>query len=306
MNILLTGATGFVGTAVYQQNEDHYTCIVRKNALKHHFNDYIEVDSISSDTNWDEVFESSIDSVIHLAGLAHKNIYTDNEYFEVNTKGSLHFALEAVKAGVKRFVFVSSIGVSGSRTFDTPFSINDSPQPRNCYAKSKYDAEIGLKKIAAETGLEVVIVRPTLVYGANAPGNFGSLIKLVKKVPFLPFGLINNKRDFIAVQNLTDLLLTCAKHPNAAGHTFLASDGQSVSTKTFTNAIAKGLNKSLIQIPIPVSLMRLGCKLIGKSAMADQLLGNLEVDSSNVQEILGWTPPYTMEQAMASLSETKK
>jgi nucleoside-diphosphate-sugar epimerase len=178
--------------------------------------------------------------------------------------------------------------------------------PHNHYAKSKSLAELGLKKIASETGLEVIVVRPTLVYGPKAPGNFGLLTKLVHKLPLLPFGLADNKRDFIAVQNLVDLLMTCVNHPNAAGHTFLASDCQTVSIKSFTNAVGKGLGKTVIQLPVPVSLMRLTARLVGKSAMMEQLLGNLQVDSSNAHDVLGWVPPYTMEQAMASLSENKK
>jgi len=154
--------------------------------------------------------------------------------------------------------------------------------------------------------MEIVIVKPTLVYGPEAPGNFGLLTKLVHKFPLLPFGLAKNKRDFIAVQNLVDLLIVCAKHPDAAGHTFLASDCETVSIKEFTNAIAKGLNRTLIQVPVPNYIMRFAAKLVGKSLMLEQLLGNLQVDSSNAQEVLGWIPPYTMEQAMASLSENTK
>jgi nucleoside-diphosphate-sugar epimerase len=196
--------------------------------------------------------------------------------------------------------------VNGHVTLEKPFSIFDEPKPLNSYTNSKYDAEIGLRKIAAETGLEVVIVRPTLVYGPNAPGNFGLLTKLVNKLPLLPFGLTNNKRDFIAVQNLADLLITCASHPNAAGHTFLASDMETVSIKQFTSAIAEGQGRKVFQLPIPVSLMRLAGKLMGKSAMVEQLVGNLQVDSSNLKEVLGWTPPYTMKQAMATLRDSSK
>jgi nucleoside-diphosphate-sugar epimerase len=162
-----------------------------------------------------------------------------------------------------------------------------------------------LKKISQETGLEVVIVRSTLVYGKNAPGNFGSLSRLINKTHFLPFGLIKNRRSFIAVQNLVDLLITCAEHPLAAGHTFLASDDSSISTRGFTDAIAKGLNKSLIQLPVPIGFMKLCAKLVGKSAIAEQLFCNLEVDSSDVHDILDWKPPFTLEEAMASLIENK-
>ena len=208
--------------------------------------------------------------------------------------------------GISRFVFVSSIGVNGASTSRRPFSVYSEPTPNNAYARSKYEAELGLKKIAEKTGLEVVIVRPTLVFGHDAPGNFGALTRLVNKLPILPFGLANNRRDFISVQNLADLLVTCATHPNAVGHTFLASDGETVSVKQFTNAIADGLGKKVIQLPVPVSVMRLVGKLTGKSAMIEQLYGNLEVDSSNIKEVLGWTPPLTMRQAMATLRDYGK
>jgi nucleoside-diphosphate-sugar epimerase len=301
--ILLTGATGFIGQALTRLNQD-FRCVVRE-CEEHSFTDCYVVSTIDSSTEWHNCFHG-VDGIIHLAGLAHSTSYVESDYRAINIEGTLRLCLKAAEAGVGRFVFVSSIGVNGTSTTDKVFTEHTSAEPHNIYAQSKYNAEVGLKKIAEDTGIEVVIVRPTLVYGANAPGNFGMLTKLVNKLPVLPFGLANNRRDFIAVQNLADLLVTCTTHREAAGHTFLASDGETVSTKQFTNAIAKGLGKKVIQLPAPVSLIRLAGKLIGKSAMIEQLFGNLEVDSSNAKDILGWVPPYTMEQAMASLSENKK
>ncbi|MGI1970352.1 NAD-dependent epimerase/dehydratase family protein [Shewanella baltica] len=303
MKVLVTGITGFIGREVIR-HKGNFRCVTRcRDQLN--VDDVFLVNKIDAETNWIRAF-NGVETVIHIAGLAHNKQNAQSDYQSVNTLGSLHLAVEAVKAGVKRFVFVSSIGVNGNATLEKPFSIFDEPKPLNPYTNSKHDAEIGLKKIAAETGLEVVIVRPTLVYGPNAPGNFGLLTKLVKKLTVLPFGHANNKRDFIAVQNLADLLITCATHPNAAGHTFLASDMDTVSIKQFTNAIADGLGKKVFQLPIPVSLMRLAGKLMGKSAMVEQLVGNLQVDSSNITEVLDWTPPLTMKQAMASLSDSGK
>lgn len=296
--ILLTGSTGFIGR-IFEGTKSNFKYVSRNKNKKNVFC----IDSLDATTNWQGAF-TDINAIIHLAGLAHSHSFSDQDYQSVNVDGTLHLANEAAKAGVKRFVFVSSIGINGTSTQQTPFSISSTPHPHNTYAQSKYNAELGLKKIADETGLEVVIVRPTLVYGPNAPGNFGALIRLVNMLPVLPFGLANNKRDFIAVQNLADLLITCANYPKAAGHTFLASDGETVSIKEFTNAIAGGLDKRLIQLPVPISLMKLAGKLFGKSAMVEQLVGNLEVDSSKLQEVLDWTPPYTMKQAMSSLSET--
>ncbi|HBB9957870.1 TPA: NAD-dependent epimerase/dehydratase family protein [Vibrio parahaemolyticus] len=301
MKTLLTGASGFVGSQLSNRLEG-VKCVVRKNE-KHSFSDFLEVESIDGLTEWGSNLDD-VDTIIHLAGVAHTTTANIPYLRAVNYDGTLHLANDAVRAGVKRFVFVSSIGVNGAATYESPFEYDSLPNPHNAYAQSKYDAECGLKKIAEETGLEVVIVRPTLVYGLEAPGNFGMLTKLVSKLPFLPFGSTNNRRDFIAVQNLADLLVTCATHPDAAGHTFLASDGETVSIKQFTNAIADGLGKKVIQLPVPVSVMRLAGKLTGKSTMIEQLYGNLEVDSSNIKEVLGWTPPLTMKQAMSTLCDS--
>lgn len=269
-NILLTGGSGFVGRELSFLNNI---------SLRH------------------EVNESSLTSfrtVIYLAGLAHGN-YKYNEYKSVNIDLVLNFVRLAVRSGIKRFVFLSSINVKDN--FDDTLGLA---------AKSKWIVEKRLAELSDECGIEIVIVRAPLIYGANAPGNFGLLTKLINRLPFLPFGLAKNQRDFIAVQNLADLLITCANHPFAAGHTFLASDGKTVSIKEFTNAIAKGLGKTLIQIPVPISVMSLTARVLGKFSIAEQLFGDLQVDSSNTREILGWTPPYTMEQAMALLSENKK
>ncbi|WP_260260054.1 NAD-dependent epimerase/dehydratase family protein [Vibrio intestinalis] len=301
MKILLTGATGFIGQQFALMHSD-CRCVVRKGEGCE-FEDKFIVDSINANTNWYECFDG-VDAIVHLAGIAHKIGISRGDYVNVNTQGTLRLASEAAKFGVKRIVFVSTIGVNGLLTQVERFAPDSIPNPHNDYAQSKYYAELGLKKIAEKTGLEVVIVRPTLVYGPSAPGNFGLLTKLVNKAPFLPFGMAKNRRGFIAVQNLADLLVTCATHPNAAGHTFLASDGKMVSTKQLTNTIAEGLGKKVIQLPLPVSIMRFAGKLTGKSTMIEQLYGNLEVDSSNIKEVLGWTPPLTMKQAMATLCDS--
>lgn len=301
MKCLITGATGFIGRELTKLEYD-FRSIVRLDE-NHRFKDYYVIPDLNESTDWSNCLYG-INTIIHLAGLAHNNFHTALEYKTINTNGALRLASEAAKSGVRRFVFVSSIGVNGTSTVGPPFTPHSKENPHNLYAQSKYHAELGLKKISEDTGLEVVIVRPTLVYGANAPGNFGLLTNLVSKFPILPFGLVHNRRDFIAVQNLVDLLITCATHPAAAGHTFLASDCETVSTKHFTNAIAEGLGKKVIQVPIPVNLMRFVGKLTGKSTMIEQLCGDLEVDSSNIKEVLGWTPPLTMKQAMATLRDS--
>lgn len=303
-SVLLTGSSGFIGSHVNRLLD--YRCAIASrvfdpksmNARQVLISDIIESDALSL------LNETQV--VIHLANLAHATSYTSSELQCVNVDLTLTLARKAAKLKVKRFIYVSSVVVNGINCSDSSFSSESQVLPNSPYAKSKWDAEVGLKKIAEETGLEVVIIRPTLVYGPNAPRNFGALVKLVQKLPILPFSLVNNKRDFIAVQNLGDLLITCANHPDAAGLTFLASDCETVSIKQFTNAIARGLGKTLFQLPVPVSLMRLVARLVGRSEMAEQVLGNLQVDSSNAREVLGWIPPYTVEQAMALLSENKK
>ncbi|AMG05810.1 NAD-dependent epimerase/dehydratase family protein [Vibrio parahaemolyticus] len=298
MTILVTGATGFVGQNLTQLNQN-FRCVIR--AGEHHsFADSYTVSTIDASTDWSNCFEG-VDAIIHLAGLAHNKSYTDAEYRAVNTDGTLRLALKAAEAGVKRFVFVSSIGVNGTNSYDSAFLPSDVADPHNSYAQSKHEAELGLWDISKQTGLEVVVVRPTLVYGPNAPGNFGMLTKLVNSIPFLPFGLANNRRDFISVGNLVDLLIVCAKHKNAPGNIFLASESNTISTRDFVNAIAAGQDRKVFQIPIPVSFMRLAGLVIGKSAMIEQLFGNLEVDSSNLKDILNWTPPYSMKDSMAML-----
>ncbi|MER0326042.1 NAD-dependent epimerase/dehydratase family protein [Vibrio vulnificus] len=304
-NMLLTGASGFVGSQ-FCGKQDIKRIVVRKgDSCKLWECEQYRIESLSGVTNWSDAFDG-IDVIIHLAALAHSQTFTSEDYQRVNVDGTLHLALKAAEAGVKRFVFVSSIGVHGTNTFYSPFRPDSPVAPNNDYTRSKLSAEMGLAEISLETGLEVVIVRPTLVYGVDAPGNFGMLTKLIQRIPVLPFGLATNRRDFISVQNLADLLVICATHPNAAGHTFLASDSETVSIKEFTNAIAKGLGKKVFQLPVPATLMRFAGKLVGKSDMIEQLYGNLEVDSSNIKEVLGWTPPYTMEQSMAFLKHTDK
>ncbi|WP_339009874.1 NAD-dependent epimerase/dehydratase family protein [Aeromonas popoffii] len=295
MKVAITGGSGFIGKEFLKHAAENFELLSISRSEDSAFN--CKVFSNLFDVSAKDL--AGVDVIIHLAGIAHSKSISCIDYSVFNTNLTLHLAQEAVKANVKRFVFVSSIGVNGLSTNQERFLPNDKPAPHNSYAKSKLDAEIGLKAIECEKKLEIVIIRPTLVYGINAPGNFSLLVRLVKLFPLLPFGLIDNKRDFISVQNLADLLVVCAKHPDAAGNIFLASDGYAVSTKDFTNAIARGLNKPIFQLPIPASFISACAKIIGKSTMVEQLLGNLEVDNSNCKDILNWQAPLTMTQALS-------
>ncbi|MFA0216704.1 NAD-dependent epimerase/dehydratase family protein [Vibrio cyclitrophicus] len=303
MNILLTGSSGFIGGNFIERYPVFREVVREASGLmslsKH------SIVNIDEHASWIGAF-NDIDTVIHLAGLAHSHSHTVKDYQSINVSGTLHLAREAAISGVKRFVFVSSIGVNGTKTHGAPFSEKSKCKPHDAYSQSKCDAEVALKSLAIETGLEVVIVRPTLVYGPGAPGNFGSLAKLIRNFPLLPFALTCNRRSFISVQNLCDLLFVCASHPKASGHTFLASDGEPVSTKEFTNTIAVGMGCSLIQCPVPIWIIKLLGKLLNKEKMVQQLVGDLEVDSSNLKHVLDWDAPYTMKQSMSYLSESNK
>jgi len=299
MKILLTGATGFIGRNVSGRKEHSYRCVVRQ-GVQHNFLECFIVDGMHSKTEWNEGLEG-IDTIIHLAGLAHNLQQDDNDFFEINTQGTLHLASEAVKAGVSRFVFISSIGVNGASTDGEAIDEGSQIAPHNAYCKSKSLAEDGLRKISNETGLELVIIRPALVYGSGAPGNFGSLMNIIYKLPFLPFGLVQNRRSFISVDNLSDFIHTCAVHPKAAGETFVISDNCDVSTKEFINAIAHGLRTRLYQLPIPVSLMKFSAKLLGKEKLVGQLFDDLEINPSKALTLLDWQPVETMAEAMKKI-----
>lgn len=248
---------------------------------------------INESTCWQTAF-TGVGAIIHLAGCAHGKVKDPETVRRVNISGTLKLAEEAAASGVKRFVYVSSANV---------IELEKNPSSDvSIQTRTKYETELGLKKIANLSGMQIVIIRCPLVYGAKAPGNFSVLQKLVSKMPFLPFGLTNNRKSFISVQNLADLILLCIEHPNANGQTFLASDGHAISIKEFTNAMAEGLGKKVYQLPIPCSVMRFVGKLTGKTEVVDQLIGDFELDSYDAFKLLGWKPPYSMTQAMMSLT----
>ncbi|CAK3028869.1 NAD-dependent epimerase/dehydratase [Vibrio crassostreae] len=296
MSILVTGASGFIGAHLSKV----FPHVIESSRKPH--DKRILIEDLNDSVDW-KTRLNGIDQIIHLANLAHGQ-YSKSEYERVNEKGSMHLAEEAAKAGVKRFVFLSSVNVHGDFTHSgNAFAPNSKYNPSSQAAISKVKLEKYLFDLGRRSNMQVVIVRSTLVYGLNAPGNFGLLVKLIRNVPFLPFGLINNKRNFISIYNLVDLLFTCTVHPKASGHTFFASDLETVSIRSFTSAVAKGLGKKIIQVPIPGFVIKFAGKLTGKSMMVDHLLNDLQVNSSNLGSVLDWKPPYTMEESMAFLCE---
>jgi nucleoside-diphosphate-sugar epimerase len=241
--------------------------------------------------------------VIHTAARAHilKDEVPDPlaEYRKVNVDGTMNLARQAAHAGVRRFVFISSIKVNGEQTRPgVPFSTDDLPAPQDPYGISKHEAEQGLHQLAQESGMEVVIIRPPLVYGPEVKGNFATLVRIVERGVPLPFGAVHNKRSLVAVDNLVDLIITCINHPAAANQVFLAADGEDVSTSELLRGVAKAMGKPARLIPVPAGLLMLAATLVGKKAVAQRLLGSLQVDIGKAREVLGWEPVVSVETAL--------
>jgi len=315
--VLLTGATGFLGSRLAVDLESKPDVILTS-AVRRYVDvcgeHVVEVRSLDAKTDWSVALKNQ-KVVIHTAARAHimKDEIGDSlaEYRRINVSGTLSLAEQAAAAGVKRFVFISSVKVNGEQTsLKQPFNDLSIPLPEDDYGLSKWEAEQKLMQLADETGMEVVIIRPPLVYGPSAKGNFASVCKLIKKEYPLPFASITkNKRSLIALENLVNFILLCAdssKTPQAANETFLISDGEDVSTAELFNLVAKAYSKKNPLFPFPVSLLRLGAKLLGKKGVADRLLGSLQVDSSKARELLGWSPVITMQEQLKKMAEADK
>ncbi len=300
MNIIISGISGFLGSSLVKKVPGKISAIGRK--AINDFNGALYLKSIGEGIDYSDCL-SKQDVVIHCAARVH--VMSDSsgdplaDFREVNTAGTLNLALQAADAGVKRFIFISSIKVNGESTSrGSKFTSNDKAAPEDPYGISKAEAEEGLVEIATETGMEVVIIRPPLVYGPGVKGNFLNLLKLSKLPIPLPFGLINNKRSMVYLDNLVDLIITCIDHPKAANRIFLASDGDNLSLSRLLTLIRKAMNKSSWLLPIPSFLFRFLGKLSGKSELVGRLIGSLQVDSSDANKHLGWTAPYSVEQGI--------
>lgn len=299
MRILVTGAKGFVGSAVLEQLQAYesisVTGVVRSLPVEDHAQGiYHAIGDMGPDTNWSAALEG-VDVVIHLAARAHILNDTDTDplsaFRRTNVGAALALAKMAIEKGVKRFVFISSIGVNGNVTNGVPFSETSSPAPHADYATSKHEAEQALKQMTSGSGMELVIIRPPLVYAAHAPGNFRRLLKLVASGLPMPFAMVKNKRSLVALENLADFIITCARHPAAANEIFLISDGEDVSTAEMLRLLAQGMGKRQVLLPVPVPLLGGLAVAAGKKNLYTQLCGSLQVDSSKCRELLGWTPP---------------
>jgi len=306
MKILVTGVTGFIGQSLVDRlavNQDY--CIwgtARRAGVKAPKRvSVIPVGDVCSSTNWSRALQD-VGVVVHLAARAHvlgdSSLDPLAEFRSINVEGALTLARQALDAGVKRFIFISSIGVNGSYTSDKPFNESSIPAPHADYAISKLEAEQGLRVLLKGSDMELVIIRPPLVYAGHAPGNFARLLKLVAcRVP-LPFSAVRNTRSMIALENLVEFITLCIEHPAAANELFLVSDGVDVSTTDIICYLAAGMSLKAHLLPVPNFLIRYGASLLGKQAVYTQLCGSLAIDSSKARDLLGWSPQVTPEQAL--------
>lgn len=304
--IFITGANGFVGRLLASTIALDNTATILKSTRSNTSHDgEISVDFSKGFNITNHLNE--VDVIIHCAARVH--VMNDNAddpltaFRVVNTQGTLRLAKQAAESGVKRFIFISSIKVNGESTeIGCPFTPHDNHIPNDPYGLSKYEAETGLREIAQQSGMEVVIIRPPLVYGPGVQGNFLSMLKWINKGVPLPLGSITeNKRSLVSLSNLVDLIITCIKHPNAANQTFLVSDDHDLSTTQLLAYIAQALKVSKRLLPIPSSWLKWGAKLVNKPAISERLCGSLQVDISHTKELLNWAPPNSQE---ASLRET--
>lgn len=304
MKVLVTGAAGFVGQGLLRTLRNRKSITVtpsvrRQRDLPDPFGgeDLIALD-VDPDTDWGSALVGK-DVVIHLAARVHRMNDTASDplaaFRRVNTLGTLALARQASSAGVRRFVFLSTVKVHGE---EGGFRETDPPNPRDPYAISKHEAEVGLREVSARTEMEVVIIRPPLVYGPGVKANFRTLMKWVDRGIPLPLGSIRNRRSFVALDNLLDFVTVCAEHPAAAGETFLVRDPEDLSTPELVRRMARILGRRPRLFPVPVPLLVGGATLLGKREAAQRLVGSLYVDSAKANRVLDWKPPVDVDRGL--------
>ena len=302
--ILVTGSSGFVGQAlcvglVAQQFD--VLAAARSDIVVPGCKPLI-VNNIDAKTEWTSAL-ADVDVVVHLAARVH--VMNDTsvdplaEFRQVNVDGTLNLARQAASAGVKRFIFISSVKVNGEHTeAGKPFTEDAVPEPQDAYGISKLEAEQGLLTIAQDTRMEVVIIRPPLIYGAGVKANFASMMRAVKRGIPLPLGAIHNQRSFVYVGNLVSMIMRCVDHPAAANQIFLVSDGHDLSTTELLCGCAEALGVKARLLPVPQKMLEIGAALLGKRAVAQRLCGNLQVDISKARTMFGWTPPFSVADGL--------
>ena len=313
MTFLLTGASGFVGNSILKTAEQRRLKIrpvYRSMDSANGRPNSVLVSELDGTVDWSQALEG-VDVVIHAAARVH--IMREEafdplaEYQRVNVNGTLNLARQGAAAGVRRFVFISSIKVNGEATMHGhPFTTDDFPAPEDAYGLSKAESESQLMQVAQETGMEVTIIRPPLVYGPGVKGNFSNLLRWVACGLPLPLGsATTNRRSLVGLDNLVDLILTCVDHPMAANQTLLVSDGEDLSTADLLSRIGKALNRPARLIPVPVSILIIASRLLGKSSIAQRLLGSLQVDISKTCTLLNWKPPLSVDEGLRRAAQQR-
>lgn len=301
--ILVTGASGFVGRALCTEL-CQLGCAVVAAVRSINGNEYPQevIGFIDGDTNWLVALKDK-SVVIHLAARVH--VMNDTavdpllEFRKVNVDGTLQLASQAAKAGVSRFIFISSIKVNGEYTeVGKPFVESNTTNPKDAYSVSKFEAEQGLLLIAQQTGMEVVIIRPTLVYGAGVKANFASMMWVVQKGFPLPLGAIQNKRSFVYIDNLVSLIIKCIDHPAAANQVFLVSDGEDLSTTELLRKCAEAVGVQAKLFPLSQKFIEFCAEVLGKQDFSQRLCGNLQVDITKARTLLGWIPPISVADGL--------
>jgi nucleoside-diphosphate-sugar epimerase len=306
--VLVTGASGFVGEALVFRllvDRKYIPVAATRGATRLQGLCAVVPFELTHDRGLPALEDVQV--VVHAAARVH--VMNDSasdpqsQFRKVNVEGTLCLARRAAESGVKRFIFISSIKVNGENTLPgMPFKADDQPNPVDPYGISKYEAEQALAKLGRDTGMEIVIIRPPLVYGPGVKANFLSMLDWVDKGIPLPFGAIGNQRSLVAIDNLVSLIITCIDHPAAANQTFLVSDNEDVSTTQLLRTLSKALGKPSRLLPFPESLLKLAAWVFGRRAVAQRICSSLQVDISKSCQLLGWTPPTTMDKAMRQVA----
>ena len=302
--VLVTGAAGFIGRRVCEvlhAQKISVQPIIRTQSAVNFPQAPILIGNITAATDWHAALVG-VDTIIHLAARVH--VMQDTaidplaEFRTTNVDATLNLAKQAIQAGVRRFIFVSTVKVNGEETPQRPYTVFDQPAPLDPYGKSKLEAELALQALANESGLELVIIRSPLVYGPHVRANFFKLMQITQMGLPLPFGGVNNRRSLVALDNLVDLLITCIYHPQAVNQIFLISDDDDVSLSKLLQLIAQAMNKKIWLLPAPIKLLQLIGILTGKSAVINRLFGSLQVDINHTKQTLNWQPLISVDQGI--------
>ncbi|MEJ2393042.1 MAG: NAD-dependent epimerase/dehydratase family protein [Gammaproteobacteria bacterium] len=304
--VLITGANGFIARhlakALLREPQFQIKGAVRcsRNSVVSGI-DVVKVGDLNSSANWGNAVKN-VGVIVHTAARVHvideKSEDPLTQFRKTNVEGTLNLARQASKAGVRRFIFLSTIGVHGAETFDIAFNEHSKPNPVSAYALSKWEAEEELRELSASSGMEVVIIRPPLVYGQDAPGNYSRLLRLLSSGIPLPLGGIHNERSFVAIDNLIDLIKTCITHPAAANREFLVSDDEDMSTTNFARRILNAMGKKTLLFPLPLSFVKWLGSVSGRTELVRSLFGSLQIDMNTTKTLLSWNPPVSVDEAI--------